>query len=56
LKVLLWHHFANQGTPLHYLPAENEVSCLSCPALAAAALIFRELAATGRPVHKGKDF
>lgn len=41
----------DEGTSLHYLPAAKEVAC---PAPGIAALVFRELAATGRPIHQGK--
>ena len=41
----------DEGTSLHYLQAAREVSG---PTPEVAALIFRELAATGRPVRQGK--
>jgi uridine phosphorylase len=41
----------DEGTSLHYLPATKEVPC---PAPEIAALVSRELAATGRPVRQGK--
>jgi uridine phosphorylase len=41
----------DEGTSLHYLPADKEVPC---PVPAIASLILRELAATGRPARQGK--
>ena len=41
----------DEGTSLHYLPPDKEVSC---PAPEVAGLVLRELAATGHPVRQGK--
>jgi uridine phosphorylase len=49
--VVITGAIRDEGTSLHYLPAAKEVSC---PAPAVAALIFRELFTTGRPVRQGK--
>ena len=49
--VVVTSAIRDEGTSLHYLPADKEVSC---PAPAIASLILQELAATGRPVRQGK--